>query len=517
MHSRILLVVFVFLRTCMASSQSTQIEHYSIQKGSYQQPKREFRAFWLVTLDNKDFPSRPGLSIEEQKAELIEMLDYHHNLGMNAVIFQVRPSADAFYASKFEPWSEWLNGKQGMPPKPFYDPLEFMITECHRRNMELHAWFNPFRTVFSTEVSDVAYNHISKRRPQWCLQYGKHNQFNPGLPEVRRYVNNIVLDVVKRYDIDGVHFDDYFYPYKIYGKEFPDERTFRKYSRGFKNKADWRRDNINLLIKMIHDNIQKEKPYVKFGISPLGVWRNKREDPRGSATSVGQSSYDYLGADVLKWLENGWIDYVAPQLYWSIGHARADYITLADWWSNNNYGKHVYIGQATYKINRDNDFRWRNPREMANQLRVNRRKPAILGSIFFRSQSLLDNELHFTDTLSKRFYNHPALIPSMPWKDDQAPEAPQELNLVHSKKRVVLSWEAPKSENEANQAKYYVIYRFLKGTKIDLNNPKNILSIQQELLYYEQKDNSKNYTYAVTSVDRLHNESEPALVNSLDL
>ena len=429
MRSHILLVVFVFLRTCLASSQSSHTdaaaELHIIQNGIHQQPKREFRAFWIVTLDNKDFPSRPGLSVKEQQAEFIDLLDKHQKMGMNAAIFQVRPSADAFYNSQYEPWSEWLSGKQGIPPKPFYDPLEFVIEECHKRNMELHAWFNPFRTVYSTEVSDITYNHISKRRANWCLQYGKHSQLNPGLPEVRRYINDIVMDVVKRYDVDGVHFDDYFYPYKIYGKEFPDHQTFRKYARGFKNKGDWRRDNINQLIKMIHDNIQREKPHVKFGVSPIGVWRNKSEDPRGSATAVGQSSYDYLGADVLKWLKEGWIDYIAPQLYWSIGHARADYVTLTNWWSNNNFDRHLYIGQATYKINHDSDYRWKNPREMSNQLRINRNKPAILGSIFFRSKNLIDNELHFTDTLTQHFYNYPALIPTMPWKDNTPPSCPQ--------------------------------------------------------------------------------------------
>ncbi|MDX2305410.1 MAG: family 10 glycosylhydrolase [Microscillaceae bacterium] len=517
MHVRILLLVLVFLRTCLASSQSTQSDSYRFQLGANKAPKREFRAFWIVTLDNKDFPSRPGLSTEEQKAELIEILDYHQSRGMNAVIFQVRPSADALYASKMEPWSEWLSGKQGVSPQPFYDPLEFMIEQCHKRNMELHAWFNPFRAVYSIEQSDLAYNHISKQKPHWFLTYGKQQQFNPGIPEVRQYIAQVIMDVVKRYDIDGVQFDDYFYPYKIYGQEFPDEPTYRMYAGGSRDKSDWRRDNINQLIRMIHENIKKEKPHVKFGISPLGVWRNKSEDPRGSATSVGQSSYDYLAADVLKWLQEGWIDYIAPQLYWSIGHERADYLTLADWWANNSYGRHLYIGQATYKIGADNDRKWFDANQLPNQLRWNRSKPAILGSIFFRAKNFMDNEMAISDTLGQYFYNYPALIPTMPWIDHQAPAPPSGLKMVSTKKRIVLRWENPDETLARNEVKYYVVYRFKLDEKTDLNNPRNIVSIQQEKLYFEQRDTQLQYIYAVTAVDRLHNESEPVFIRHKEL
>lgn len=481
------------------------------------QPKREFRAFWIVTLDNKDFPTRPGLRIEEMKAELIELLDYHQKKGMNAAIFQVRPAADAFYESKLEPWSEWLSGRQGLATRPFFDPLAFITEECHKRNMEIHAWFNPYRAVYSIEKSDLHPRHIVFRQPSWFVEYGNRKQFNPGIPAVRDYITSVVMDVVKRYDIDGVQFDDYFYPYKIWGKEFPDEGTFNYYGRGrFRNKADWRRDNVDRLIKMVHDSIQRAKPYVKFGISPMGVWRNRSEDPRGSATSVGQSCYDYLGADVRKWLEQGWIDYVAPQLYWSIGHERADYRALLDWWSANSFGRHIYVGQAFYKINKDKDRKWRNPRELLNQLALNRNSQSISGSIFFRARNLMDNTLAVTDTIRNRFYPYPALIPSMPWKDQTPPASPQQLRSIRTKKRVILKWEAPKKLFEEDRAVYYVIYRFRGNERVDISRVENIIAIQKELTFYEkiEANNKLIHTYAVTAVDRLHNESEAVMVSS---
>lgn len=505
------------LLSFLMMEQSCEPQMASRPANSINQPKREFRAFWIVTLDNKDFPSRPGMQVAEMKAELREMLNYHQRQGMNAAIFQVRPCADAFYYSEIEPWSEWLSGRQGIAIRPFFDPLAFIVEECHQRNMEIHAWFNPYRAVFSVDKSDVHARHIVNRQPSWFIQYGNRKQFNPGIPAVRHYITSVVMDVVKRYDIDGVQFDDYFYPYKIYGKEFPDDQTFNYYGRSrFRNKSDWRRDNVDQLIKMVHDSIQRAKPYVKFGISPMGVWRNRSEDPRGSATSVGQSSYDYLGADVRKWLEQGWIDYVAPQLYWSVGHPRADYRALIDWWSANDFGRHIYIGQAFYKINNDADTRWRNPRELPKQLAINRKSPSIEGSIFFRARSLMDNTLAVTDTIKERFYPYPALIPPMPWKDATPPGKPQKLRIIRTKKRAVLKWEAPQTLSEQDRAAYYVIYRFKGNERIDLSQVENIISIQQENMYYEsiETNNKLLHTYAVAAVDRLHNESEAVMVSS---
>lgn len=476
-------------------------------------PKREFRAIWIVTLDNKDFPSRMGLSTIEQREELIEVIDFSHRKGINAVFFQVRPSADAFYSSAKEPWSEWITGKQGEAPKPFYDPLQFVIDECKKRNMEVHAWFNPYRGTF-TEKSDIHPNHITKRRPDWFITYGKRMHFNPGLPEVRTYVVDVVMDVVKRYDIDGVHFDDYFYPYSYKGQDFGDEITFRYFRGIYTDKKDWRRQNINLLIQAVHDSIQKNKPCVKFGVSPLGVWRNRSADARGSATSVGQSGYDHLGADALKWLAEGWIDYIAPQLYWSIGHKNADYQTLADWWSANTFGKHLYIGQAFFKIDNDDDLKWKNPAELPNQMRINRTRSGVNGSIFFRARSLMENTNYVSDTLKNQFYKYPALIPPMSWKDSIAPLPPQNLRSIHTKTRIILKWDTPEKALDGEIPQYYVVYRFDVDDALNLNDASKIISIQKQRSFNEKipEVGGKKRIYVVTSVDRLHNESVPSLV-----
>jgi uncharacterized lipoprotein YddW (UPF0748 family) len=473
-------------------------------------PKREMRGVWIVTLDNKDFPSKPNLSVPLQKAELRDILDFHQKRGINAIFFQVRPAADAFYKSKYEPWSEWLYGYQGKAPDTDFDPLAFIIEEAHKRNMELHAWFNPYRAVYRQKKAKLASNHITKTRPDWFITYNKQLHFNPGLPEVRAYLVNIIMDVVKRYDIDGVHFDDYFYPYKVGKENFPDEKTFKKYQGDFTQIEEWRRENVNQLIKTIHDSLQIHKPYLKFGISPFGVWRNKNEDKRGSNTNVGQTCYDVLGADVIKWLENGWIDYVAPQLYWNIGHAKADYKELLDWWSKNSHQKHLYIGQAFYKVRGEEGEQWSDKNETWRQIRLNRTASNVAGSIYFRAKSLMDNYLFMADSLHKRFYRQPALIPIMPWKDNTPPESPKNPKKIQTEKRILLKWEITPTDNILDKAHYFVIYRFEENEKIDnekFEKPDNIISIQKQPFYYEKISNKK-YKYFVRAVDRLHNESK---------
>lgn len=473
--------------------------------------KREFRAVWVTTLDNKDFPSRKGLSTQKQQEEIVQMIDFYHKKGFNAIVFQVRPAADAFYSSVHEPWSEWITGKQGEAPKPFYDPLAFMIEECHKRNMELHAWFNPYRTQF-TKYSNISARHISKLKPEWIVSYGGANQLNPGLPEVRQYIQTIVLDVVKRYDVDGIHFDDYFYPYKVGKEDFPDDQTFLTYKGYFTQKQDWRRENINLLIKSTSEAILKTKPHVKFGISPLGVWRNQKDDPKGSATAVGQTSYDYLGADVLKWLQNGWIDYVAPQMYWSIGHERADYKVLVEWWAKNSYKRHVYAGQASYKaVMRESDTRWLNRQELSKQMRLNR-KHGLQGSIFFRSKPLMRSWV--SDTLQRSFFKYPAIIPAMSWKDSIPPLPPDKPKLLRSRKRVVLSWLKSPKASDGQESQYYAIYKVPKDYTFDMSNPKYLMVIQKDLSWTDKAGEKEAVRYFITSFDRLHNESTPVELKS---
>ena len=370
----------------------------------YAQPKYEFRAAWIATVVNIDWPSKKGLPAATQKAEFIYLLDSLQSIGINAVIVQVRPSADAFYPSQYEPWSEFLNGVQGLPPIPYYDPLKFMIEEAHKRNMEFHAWLNPYRAVFDIYNSSISPTSIIRRHKDWFLTYGTKKYFNPGLPQVMQYVTGIVKDIVTRYDIDAIHMDDYFYPYRIAGKEFPDAATYRRYGAGM-TKDDWRRSNCDSVIKMIHDVIIDTKPLIKFGVSPFGVWRNKEKDPDGSDTHSSQTNYDDLYADILLWLDKGWIDYVTPQLYWEIGHNLCDYETLLAWWSSHSYGKHIYIGHGVYRAVDKPTTAWRNPNELPNQIKMLREDPNIQGSVFYSSTNLLHNPIAWAELMQVSYNN----------------------------------------------------------------------------------------------------------------
>ena len=395
-------------------------------------PKYEFRAVWVATVENIDWPSRKGLSVEQQKAEFIRMLDMHQRNGMNAIVMQVRPAADAFYPSALEPWSEYLNGRQGLAPEPFYDPLQFMIEETHRRGMEFHAWLNPYRAVFHVGKSSVAQNHITRRHPEWFLTYGNIRYFDPGRPEVMQHVAGVVRDLVMRYDLDAVHMDDYFYPYRITGKEFPDNESFRKYGRGM-SKDDWRRSNCDSIIKLLHHTIQDANPRVKFGISPFGVWRNKSQDPEGSNTRAGTTNYDDLYADILLWMKEEWIDYVVPQLYWEIDHKLCDFETLVSWWADHAYGTQVYIGHGIYRAG--SNTAWRNRRQIPEQIEILRQYENVQGSVYLSSKTFETNPNGWNDSLQSRYYKYPALIPPMPWIDSIPPGKPTIVNARESERQ----------------------------------------------------------------------------------
>ena len=371
----------------------------------------EFRAVWVATVVNIDWPSQTGLSNQAQKDEFEALLNIHQKNGMNAIIMQVRPSGDALYPSSLEPWSEYLTGKQGQAPSPFYDPLTYMIEATHKRGMEFHAWINPYRAVFDVNKSSIANNHLSKVHPEWFLTYGDKKYFNPGLPAVWEHTNKVVEDLVARYDIDAVHMDDYFYPYKIPGKEFPDEATYQKNARGL-SKDDWRRSNCDTIVKQLSATIHRVKPGVQFGISPFGVWRNQSTDPRGSKTKA-TTNYDDLYADILLWLEQEWIDYVAPQLYWEQGHALADYNELIEWWNRNSYGKHLYIGHGIYRAG--SNAAWKSPNEIPNQIKKMRSLKNTNGSAYFSSASFKTNANGWNDSLQQTYYHQPALIAPMDW------------------------------------------------------------------------------------------------------
>lgn len=475
-----------------------------------QKNKCEFRAAWIATVENIDWPSQKGLPSDTQKAEFIRLLDKLQENGLNAVIVQIRPAADAFYPSTYEPWSEYLTGVQGKAPVPYYDPLNFMIEETHKRCMEFHAWFNPYRAVFNTVSSSICSDHCTKNFKQWFVTYGNKiggykKYFDPGNPEARKFVTDVISDVVKRYDIDAVHFDDYFYPYHIPGKEFPDDASYAKYGNGL-SRADWRRSNCDSIIVMLNRAIKEIKPYVKFGISPFGVWRNKNKDPEGSNTIAGQTNYDDLYADILLWLKNGWIDYVAPQCYWEIGFKKADYEELVDWWAKHNYGKHIYIGHALYRAG--TNTAWRNRHELPDQIKMLRSYETIQGSCFFSSKNIYKNVNGWSDSLKKNYYNTIALIPPMKWIDSIAPSSPL---AIKSGRNIIIQ-----KNNEKKQIKMFVVYALLNSNNPNPANPATILKTfpdSKELIldeaFFSKYPANK---YGISVVDRNNNESNIVLL-----
>jgi len=351
-------------------------------------PLKEFRGVWIATINNIDWPSAPGLPIEVQKKELRELIERIEQLNLNAVIFQVRPAADAFYLSKTEPWSYFLTGKQGLAPSPFFDPLAYAIELCHSKGMELHAWFNPFR-VRNNGYYQLAPGSFTAKNAKYTHQFDNKLFLDPGIPQVRNHIVKVIMEVVRNYDIDAIHFDDYFYPYPIKGRKYPDSKTFSQYGKGYypKRLSDWRRNNINRFIEALHDSIKAVKPSVKLGISPFGVWRNKSDDPKGSPGVKATTSYDDLYADVYKWLANDWIDYIIPQLYWEQGNRFGDFTVLAKWWNDHCFGKPLYLGQALYKSTGTTKV-FANPKEISEQISILRKFENVGGFALYSASHL---------------------------------------------------------------------------------------------------------------------------------
>ncbi|MCZ8495545.1 glycoside hydrolase family 10 protein [Priestia megaterium] len=483
--------------------------------------KHELRATWVASVLNIDWPSKPGLSIAQQKSEFINYLEEQKRMGMNAIVMQIKPTADAFYPSKYGLWSEYLTGNQGKDPG--YNPLSFMVKEAHKRNMEFHAWFNPYRITMPlgkeaalSDLDKLPENHPARKHPEWVVPYGQQLYFNPGIPEVQKFVIDGIMEVVKNYDIDAVHMDDYFYPYKIAGKTFPDQEAYQRYGANkFNNIEDWRRDNVNNLVKNINKSIKEEKSYVKFGISPFGVWRNKAVDPTGSETTAGQTNYDDLYADTRTWINNGYVDYIAPQLYWNIGLPVADYAKLLAWWTKEVEGKNVqlYIGQADYKINTNSNGvqNWFNPEELPNQIKLNRTYNNFKGSMHFSAKDLKNNPLGIADRLTEDIYKQPALVPPMPWIDNEAPKKPKVLQI----KKKLGETKFKIRENNPEEVAYYAIYRF-EGNRVgNINDSKYLLTTvrkehNNQVYVDPTSEKGETYTYVVTSLDRNHNESKPS-------
>ena len=466
--------------------------------------KREFRGAWIQAVNGQFI----GMSTNEMQQTLTAQLDALQKAGINAIIYQVRPEADALYMSYYEPWSRYLTGEQGVAPAPYWDPLQWMIDECHRRGMELHAWINPYRAK-TKGTKELGLKHPYKSNPERFVHYDGMLIFNPALKENRDYICTIVTDIVRRYDVDGLHIDDYFYPYPVPGLEFDDEQAFRADSRGFTDKGDWRRDNVNLLVEQLHHTIRGVKPWVKFGISPFGIYRNQKSDPEGSATN-GLQNYDDLYADILLWIDKGWVDYTIPQLYWEIGHKAADYETLVGWWAEHAAGRPLYIGQDVMRTVKAADADYPSQHQQARKMQLQRSYKSIGGSCQWPASAVAENAGGYATALAEEFHQWLALQPRYPFIDKKVPKKVKKLDVIWTDEGPVLCWTAPRSKNEMNRPVKYVVYRFAKGEKVDLDDATRIVGFTQSTFFpLTYQDGHTKYSYVVTALDRLHNESKP--------
>ena len=471
-------------------------------------PKREFRGAWIHTVGNRTIPT---LSSNEVKALLSNVLDSLQLTGNNAVIFQIRPQADAFHVSPNEPWSRFLTGTQGGVPDPLWDPLQFMIDECHKRGMELHAWCNPYR-VTSNEEEVLTPDHLYFKDPEIFVKYGKQIYFDPGEPRSREHTVKVITDIVRRYDLDAIHFDDYFYPYPVDGQDFPDDKSFKKYHKrdGFNEdqRADWRRNNVSLLIKELNDAIKAIKPWVRFGISPFGVHRNFKDTPDGSGSMTDAlSNYEQLFADVPMWAQEGWIDYIVPQLYWKIGHPRACYDILIKWWNNLHCSDHLYIGQSISTF-REPDVDNPNITQMAKKMELVRTLENVAGNVWWPGWSISRNSVSIADSLIQTYQRYPALIPPYSNLDNIRPEPLSKISIYNQ----MVMWEDKNNEDPMQKALFYALYIFPEGEKVNIKEAKYLKAIVDRQ-YFSIKELKEKYGVeegskcVVTVIDRCWNES----------
>lgn len=462
---------------------------------------RETRAVWVATVANIDWPSKPGLSVDEQKEEAISILDRVAELNMNTVVLQVRPQADALYKSDLEPWSYYLTGQQGKAPSPFYDPLEFWVEEAHKRGLELHAWLNPYRARHSAMHSEDAPNSVLKTLPGCAKKLGNAGYYwlDPAKKEVQDHSFKVVMDIIKRYDVDAIQFDDYFYPYPEYneGKDFPDEDTYDEYKKngGTLNKGDWRRDAVNKFVERVYEGIKKYKPTVKFGISPFGLYRPGYPKSAGG----GFDQYSTLYADAKLWLNKGWIDYYSPQLYWDISRVDLSYPVLLGWWiSENTMNRNLWPGLFL----RPEVDKKTMALEIVNQIMVTRGMiPQSAGVMLFSMKSLMTKDSVVGKMLTDGPYKNKALVPAYPWLDKVPPSKPKvSANKIDGELNI--SWKNEGSENPFQ----YVLY-----TKQNGKWSYEILPNDRSEAIITKDNNIK--AVAVGAVDRCGNESRSEILN----
>ena len=467
-------------------------------------PKREFRGAWIQAVNGQFM----GLGRDAMQANLTKQLNELQACGVNTVIFQVRVEGDALYNSHYEPWSRFLTGKQGMAPEPAWDPLAWMIRESHLGGMELHAWINPYRAKTKT-TKELANTHPYIQFPERFFSYDDLLIFDPGLQENRDYICMIVSDILSRYNVDGIHIDDYFYPYPVAGKEIPDNATFRRHNNGFTDKSDWRRYNVNLLIEQLYETIHSVKPWVKFGVSPFGIYHNAQGDNVPGSQTKGLQNYDDLYADVLYWIDKGWVDYTVPQLYWEIGHKVADYDTLIRWWARMASKRPLIIGQDVERTVKAADLKNPKTNQMPEKFRLQRTLPGIQGSCLWYSAAVVRNEGNYATALRRRYHRYPALQPSMPFITTEQPKAVKSLRAQWLKDGYYLTWKAPKYKDWRTQPMRYVVYRFRKGEPINIEDATKIIAITiQQSIKLPYVEGKEKWVYCVTALNPIQNESK---------
>ncbi len=466
------------------------------------QNKREFRGAWIQAVNGQWV----GVGTQKMQQTLTYQLDELMKDGVNAIIFQIRPECDALYKSNIEPWSRFLTGKQGVAPSPYWDPLQWMVTECHKRGMELHAWINPYRAKTKT-THELDSRHVAIRHPEWVFEYDDQYILNPAIPECRDFICHVVGDIVRRYDVDGLHIDDYFYPYPVAGQKIPDDREFQRYNNGFTDRGDWRRNNVNVFIRQLSDTIHQNKPWVKFGVSPFGIYRNKKNDPNGSNTN-GLQNYDDLYADVLLWVNKGWVDYNVPQLYWEIGHKSADYQELIGWWNRYASNRPLFIGEDVERTVKNADLRNPNIHQLAAKVQLRSQMRNVQGAVLWYAKAAVDNIGNYGTSLRSTYWRYPALQPQMPFIDGKAPKKVRKPKVINTQEDGnVLFWREPKGKGWKNQAVRYVVYRFNNGEPINIDDPSHIVAITPNT-FYRLPARSQHSTYVITALDQLSNESK---------
>lgn len=475
-------------------------------------PKREFRGAWLHVIGQTQWQNK---TTEQAKRYIDDQFQKLQDAGCNAVIFQVRPTADAMYPSELEPWTAWLTGKRGKAPSPAWDPLQYAIEQAHSRGMEFHAWLNPYR-VTSSPKDVLPQSHMANREPHRFVKFNGQTFFDPAYKENRDFICDVVRDIVGRYDVDAIHIDDYFYPYPAGAKKFNnDDASYRKFGNGM-DRNDWRRHNVDLLIEQLNGTIKATKPWVRFGVSPFGIWRNKKSDPRGSESS-GLQNYDDLYADVLLWAQNGWIDYLAPQLYWTLDMKAAPSRHLAQWWNDNANGVDVYIGQDVNRTMNNADPKAHDSNELATKVDLSRRLPNVKGNIWWHGYWVTDNMKGVADSLALK---HQSTIAVPPAYGDKTlkPRPVENLRIEKRGKDVFLNWTAPAhgAIEDGTDAVKYLVYQFFAGEAQDLDDAQAIVSMtpQTRVLVGESDDDSlRGAVFVVTALDRMNRESAPSRVS----